>query len=464
MGANIFISFVLPVRGRINEVACALDTILSIDSDAIECVLSDNCDVPINLPDRFRDDSRLRVVRPPQVLHMTDNFEFASRHARGHWLTFLGADDGVITSRYDQFRVLLESAKSPSVTLSAVGFFWPGASNFPGGRVSWFESPSYEAATMNSRDALRRWRRSILRGSLDDGLDLPRAYIRGAIRSDLVASIRERSTGRLFQTQAPDVYLSAKILSTSETFEISKGVFGIQGATAESNGLQFVHSHPLWAKSPDRELDLSAPGTQVFGRGAPTSSLQLLYMDCLLSAAGRQSAFSPENHMTLRRFGIVTSDQTSRIPQPSSEYDQPGILLEMGPNVFGFKPPRLPSSSGILLPLARQRIRTVRMRLSSLVELIESKHYCRQVNGIVRDTKGVNVVYDCLELKERYQAPMWAGRWTGDGVEVQVTRGLGGLMRSVKSHLLCVAHASRSKPYRIRAVENRTKTRGRKRS
>ena len=121
------LSLVVPVRGRAYELGHLLDLLRSLPGDGIEVVVSDNSGPQFQHPPGWlADDPRFVWLRPTVPLHMAENFEFAAARARGDWLMFLGADDGLVPEAAHDFLGALAKSRTGSVTSLPTGYFWPG--------------------------------------------------------------------------------------------------------------------------------------------------------------------------------------------------------------------------------------------------------------------------------------------------------------------------------------------------
>jgi hypothetical protein len=50
------------------------------------------------------DDARFRIVQPPRLLSMTENFRFVFSRLQGDWQTVIGSDDGVLPTLQQALR------------------------------------------------------------------------------------------------------------------------------------------------------------------------------------------------------------------------------------------------------------------------------------------------------------------------------------------------------------------------
>lgn len=310
MTCMVDMSFAIPTRGRTELLVETVETICRIPSSSIEIVISDNDDTPReSLDDLVRTDSRIRIVRPPSPLHMTDNFDFCASACSGDWLYFLGADDGIIASRYAEFEVALQGSDTGVVVGGGAGFFWPGVRSPSKGRLSWW-LPRKSDPYVVSTEPVRTYFRRHVAGRADPKLsppELPMLYMFGAVRHDVVDRIRNRTGGRLFKTVTPDWFLTAAIADTVDAFEVVPRGIGIQGAGPDSNG---INSSVDWEGWTDRRHESSlteaGSGSKAFG-DLGIYSLELLWMDVWSTLWGHEPPLDRQVLADTARFlGSVT--------------------------------------------------------------------------------------------------------------------------------------------------------------
>ena len=296
MASTPLLSLVFPVADRVSELLSTVDGILRGNSlHDVEIVVSDNRPDPDPALRWPASDIRVSVVRPSRHLHMTDNFEFAASHASGDWMMFLGADDGILNSRLSWWLTQLANSSTGTITGPTIGYTWPSADAKGEGQLAWWEPPTVcldEAATAAARHFTRAHLLDLARlGSYR----LPSAYMHGAIRKELVAKIRTRHGGRLFRTEAPDLFLSMALLHSTESFEVTNAAFGIQGVSTGSNG----RSAKMLTRG--TKPALIGSGSNLLGDTHGHSSFSIAYVDAWLSAQGRNSSLSwAERQMLVR--------------------------------------------------------------------------------------------------------------------------------------------------------------------
>lgn len=299
------LSVVVPARDRLDKLAMCVQTVLNGEEfPRVEVVISDNSVDGIPTASGPLQSPQVRVVRPRSPLHMTDNFEFGRRAAQGQWMMFLGADDGVVSTRLGAFVDYLESCKSDCVVGPTVGFSWPDMSERHEGRLSWWVAPSTDPSVVDTRKALEEVMASIHDPSTLDSSKLPTPYMHGAVRSTALSRLAHGPHNQVFRTQAPDIYIMMALLHTIPTYEILPWAIGIQGVSRQSNGHMSLERSQEWSEHPDRAITISEQAVGTLGPKGLNSDIVATYRDAILTAA-ELSGFPVDEVDT--RGDIITS-------------------------------------------------------------------------------------------------------------------------------------------------------------
>lgn len=215
---------------------------------------------------------------------------------------FLGADDGIVDSRLHWWLTQLANSSTGTITGPTIGYTWPSADAKGEGQVSWWE-PRDVCLEEATSAATRRFTRAHLLDPARLGpYMLPSAYMHGAVRKELVAKIRAQHGGRLFRTEAPDLFLSMAILRSTKRFEVVNAAIGIQGVSRGSNG-RSAKMLPRGAKPP-----LTGRGSNLLGDTHGHSSISIAYVDAWLSAQSRELPLSPAELRVLTR-ALIREDE-----------------------------------------------------------------------------------------------------------------------------------------------------------
>ncbi len=280
------LSIVIPVRNREEKLPACLRTIQDslVSSTRLEVVVADNTPNGLDLAEAFTSDPRIRIVRPQVPLHMTDNFEFGRRAAKGEWLLFLGSDDGVVSHRLGAYIDHLARTSSECVTGPTVGFRWPDLSDVDGGRLSWWSRPLAKPIVVDAQGQLARAHRSLSTPGRLDSSRLPMPYMHGAVRARALIDTDRRRTGQVFRTQTPDTYIMMALLHTLETYEILPWAIGIQGSSRSSNGHLALAQPEAWRAHPDRAIRPSDLAASTLNHMEFNTSIPRAYADAFYTA------------------------------------------------------------------------------------------------------------------------------------------------------------------------------------
>lgn len=228
-------SIVIPTRERPHTLEHTLATCLAQDGD-FEVVVSDNWSGP-----RTRElvaapnDPRVRYVRTPALLAMTDSLEFAVAHARGEYVIVQGDDDGLLRHALATVDAALAATGAAVLQWDSAVYNWPDVSNpyfCPDTLLlPLLQRPAGHA--LQARDA-RRVVREVAAGRAHYS-ELPVIY-NAVIRRDVFDRLRAH-TGRVFKTRTPDVHAAFAVAALADTFHTLRAPIGICGRSGASTGV-----------------------------------------------------------------------------------------------------------------------------------------------------------------------------------------------------------------------------------
>lgn len=110
------LSIVFPNRGHFDFAQETIRNILEIEDSRFELIINDNSSPEKFDYSSFLSDDRVSVYFEPEALSMTKNWWKGLSRARGHWIAFIGADDGVVSQNFPEFLNTLEVTESKVVT------------------------------------------------------------------------------------------------------------------------------------------------------------------------------------------------------------------------------------------------------------------------------------------------------------------------------------------------------------
>ncbi len=202
----------------------------------MEIIVSDNASEPETrrVIDSF-DDKRLRYIRPPSRLGMSEHWDFALGHASGNWVTIIGDDDGFLPGSVRRFFDLIAEKPFKAVSSSVCKFFWPDPVERTQGKL---------LIRLGSGSEVREskfWMKKIVDAEADVS-ELPFIYTGGFLHIDIINRIKEQSSGVFFKSIIPDVYATLAACSVTDQFLYSRQPLAIAGISRHSNGRQSMQT------------------------------------------------------------------------------------------------------------------------------------------------------------------------------------------------------------------------------
>src|SRR5580658_495513 len=206
-GSSPLISIVIPTRDRPEFAALALEAIRRQSFQDFEVIVSDNALHRRFEPDpRLFDGVRIRYVRPPKSVWMTDHWEFAVGQARGRYVGVLGDRNLLAPTALEHVAVEIRR-DSPEVVSWQFGVFQPSGSDLAGpGIVTIRWAPRSQNIKISAAEALDYLLAIYLDPNKprDHQLEIRGSIYHGVFSATLLAAIRSRY-GRIFRFYAPDV-------------------------------------------------------------------------------------------------------------------------------------------------------------------------------------------------------------------------------------------------------------------
>jgi hypothetical protein len=226
-----FFSVVIPTRNRPELVQSAIASVLAQDFDDYEVVVSDNSDDALAEPTRAHvlealDHPRVRYVRPPKVLPMSDHWEWAVQQTRGEFT-------GVLTDRMAFKHYTLRTVHGALLAekLDLISFLSDRLlGDEPPFRLR-LGSSGGAATVMRSEDVLADCARAKL------SKRLPRMLNSFCRTERILALIPEY--GSVFTSISPDYAFCFRILDQLDSFISLDHRLLVVGGEAQSNGRCF---------------------------------------------------------------------------------------------------------------------------------------------------------------------------------------------------------------------------------
>ncbi|HEY1189039.1 MAG TPA: glycosyltransferase family 2 protein [Gemmata sp.] len=223
-------SVVIPTRERAGTLRYALRTCLDQQFDDYEVVVSDNFSSPATkaVVDEARS-PKVRYVRTPEPLALTDSWEFGLSHARGEYVLLIGDDDGVLPHGLNELDALLRETRAKALRWDAVFYTWP--------TVALEGQGDYLRVPMGQKLVERRAREVIpaVVAGTECYTELPMVY-NAAVHRDVLDELRAR-TGRVFPHQYPDVYSGMAVAHVVGSYFSTTVPMTVSGQSGASTGV-----------------------------------------------------------------------------------------------------------------------------------------------------------------------------------------------------------------------------------
>lgn len=234
-------SIAIPTRDRESTLEFTIRTCLVQGFDDFEIVVADNSTTSATraLVDRLAS-PRIRYVRPPQPLAMTDNWEFAVSQCQGEFITLIGSDDGLMLHSLAEMDRILRMLGAKLLRWDAVCYNWPGLPVQNAAQSHELLIPTKQAdwyLPIHRHDA-----RTKIRACINS--EIPYSYLpmiySSVIHRDLLEALRQKS-GRVFQSVCPDIYSAFAFAHIAGSYYSLDAPLGINGISHASNGLANVY-------------------------------------------------------------------------------------------------------------------------------------------------------------------------------------------------------------------------------
>jgi glycosyltransferase involved in cell wall biosynthesis len=282
-----------------------LQTCLMQEFDDYEIVVSDNSTTTATRELVKRMDSpKIKYLRPPRPLAMSDNWDFGVENASGEFITLIGSDDGLLLHALPEIDRILRMLDAKILRWDSACYNWPDlpAQDFatanelliPTKQTDWYlpihrrESKLMIQAAANSEIAYS---------------DLPMIYC-SAIHRSLIEELRHK-TGKIFRSESPDVYSGFAFAHLSGAFYSIDAPMGINGLSGDSNGVASIYLKEKSAVADDF-LSLNTRANHVAHEWVPRLPVMpAAVADSFLHA--KQSLFAADATFFVDRRKMITN-------------------------------------------------------------------------------------------------------------------------------------------------------------
>lgn len=224
-------TIVIPTRERAETLKYTLKACTAQNYENLDIIVCDN-----RSTDHTEEvvkgcqDPRVRYVKTPKRLGMSENWEYALSHVTGDFVTYLGDDDGLLPDAVSISNQLLTKHPYKSLIWSKAAYTWPSDLSSHKSILSF--------STENSTFVLSGM---MLLKMIGAGLTsygrIPMIYS-GFVSVESILKIKKR-TGRFFYSITPDVYSGFALISEAPEYLYTLYPLGVGGTSKHSNGASF---------------------------------------------------------------------------------------------------------------------------------------------------------------------------------------------------------------------------------
>jgi glycosyltransferase involved in cell wall biosynthesis len=234
-------SVVIPTREGTYTLRSTLRTCLAQDFEDYEIVVADNHSSPATkqVVDDLAD-HRIKYVRTPRLLAMTDSWEFAVAQASGEYVTVLGDDDGLLSHALPEIDRIIRMLDTKIIRWESVCYNWPdlpvqayASANellIPLKQTNYYH-PIHLRTSSHMIPAVANLQISYAQ--------LPMIYS-SAIHHSLITRLRDHN-GRVFRSQQPDIYSSFAFAHLAGTYHSVDAPMNINALSGKSTGVACLY-------------------------------------------------------------------------------------------------------------------------------------------------------------------------------------------------------------------------------
>lgn len=318
-------SIAIPTRNRPHTLFFSIKSVLESTESNFEVVVSDNGDNDLSrkVVERFPRD-RVRYVRAPRPLSMTDNWSLALENCRGEYVTVIGDDDALMPRSLANARILIENTGLNVVSWRPCNYWWS-------------DTIAYWNANLLFVTALKEIKKIESRSVLSSHFSNPTSFselpqIYNSFVSRATIDRAKARFGSYFPIEnSPDVVSGYVNLILESTFLFSEIPLSVRGNSGTSNGTALWYRkggaevRNQWISFEKEHADESKPayfGKKYAGDGLTgiLTNLKVVAFDKFSEDLKNIQIFSPADVVrSLARecliepesFDVITSDALS---------------------------------------------------------------------------------------------------------------------------------------------------------
>lgn len=262
------VSIVIPTRNRAHLLQSAIASALEQTFENLEVLISDNysTDNTKDLVDSFNN-SKLRYVRTDEPLAMPDSWEFAFRHAKGEYITYLCDDTYLFPDTVEIVMKYLDIYSVKLAVWNMCTYFAPDWMESMRKNLLYIPSTSFKPYLFSSEESLQKL------FNLEPALAMPK-FLNSICHRSLAQKVI-KAQKHLFIPPAPDYSVAVGLLRTVEKYLFLDWPLYVDGKFPESIG---AVSRFNWGKATEeylKEFKENLEFTQMVDLDIPTVSVAI---------------------------------------------------------------------------------------------------------------------------------------------------------------------------------------------
>ncbi len=225
---------VIPTRNNVHSLKHTINTCLRQNYPNFEIIISDNCseDGTSEMVNSINDD-RIKYIKTPRPLSMTENFEFALSNTTDGYISFIGADDGLMPDAINYVFSIVSKYNVKTVCCQYASYNWPEVPLIDKGKLMLNGLGIYKNG-LELRNSFEWLQKTIDYQSVQYVCELPSLYYGFVHRSVIDKCMKN---GKYFHSITPDAYSAFATSMNITDYIFSYTPFCIAGISGKSNGL-----------------------------------------------------------------------------------------------------------------------------------------------------------------------------------------------------------------------------------
>ena len=233
---KVHFNIIIPTRDRADTLRYSLASAINQDYPHFNVLVCDNAstDDTAHVVAQFKDD-RLRYIRAPKRLSMSENWEFALSYVSTGWVTILGDDDALLPGSLEFVNQIIQETGTKAVRSNGCNYVWP--LQHDQASSGWLQVTRQKGYRLiKSREILSQ----VLSG-VKDYTELPVLYTGGFTSIDILNMAKD-VVGYFYRSRTPDVYSGIVLSLLIDDYIYSYKPLAVNGSSKHSNGASQLYS------------------------------------------------------------------------------------------------------------------------------------------------------------------------------------------------------------------------------